>query len=45
VAKTGIVTQGSLLRAIEESVKGQFLELNKKAAALGFHHTGEVHEK
>jgi 2-oxoglutarate ferredoxin oxidoreductase subunit gamma len=45
VAQTGIVSQGALLRAIEESVKGQFLELNKKAAALGFHHTGEVHEK
>lgn len=44
VGKTGIVSQGALLRAIEESVKARFLEFNKKAAALGFHHTGEVHE-
>jgi len=45
VAKTGIVTQKALLRAIDESVKGEFLELNRKAAALGFHYKGELHEK
>ena len=40
VAKTGIVSQGALLRAIDESVTDRFLELNKKAAALGFHYKG-----
>ncbi len=40
VAKTGIVSQGALLRAIEGGVKGEFLELNKRAAALGFDYTG-----
>ena len=40
VAKTGIVSQGALLRAIDESVTDRLLELNKKAAALGFHYKG-----
>jgi 2-oxoglutarate ferredoxin oxidoreductase subunit gamma len=40
VAKTGIVSQGALLRAIDESVTDRLLELNKKAAALGFHDKG-----
>ena len=40
VAKTGIVSQGALLRAIDESVTDRLLELNKKAAALGFHYIG-----
>ncbi len=40
VAKTGIVSQGALLRAIDESVTDRLLELNKKAAALGFHYRG-----
>ena len=40
VAKTGIVSQGALLRAIDESVTDRFLELNKKAATLGFHYKG-----
>jgi 2-oxoglutarate ferredoxin oxidoreductase subunit gamma len=38
VAKTGIVSHGALLRAIDESVTDRFLEVNKKAAALGFVH-------
>jgi 2-oxoglutarate ferredoxin oxidoreductase subunit gamma len=38
VAETGIVSQKALLRAIEESVSGKFLDLNKEAAVLGFHH-------
>ncbi|MFB0505241.1 MAG: 2-oxoacid:acceptor oxidoreductase family protein [Thermodesulfobacteriota bacterium] len=44
VAKTGIVSQGALLRAIEESVKGNFLDLNKKAAELGFQWKGSGNE-
>ncbi len=40
VAKTGIVSQGALLRAIDESVTDRLLELNKKAAGLGFHYKG-----
>jgi 2-oxoglutarate ferredoxin oxidoreductase subunit gamma len=40
VAKTGIVSQGALLRAINESVTERLLEVNKKAAALGFAHEG-----
>jgi 2-oxoglutarate ferredoxin oxidoreductase subunit gamma len=40
VAKTGIVSQEALLRAIDESVTDRLLDLNKKAAALGFHHKG-----
>jgi 2-oxoglutarate ferredoxin oxidoreductase subunit gamma len=40
VAKTGIVSQGALLRAIDESVTDRLLEVNKKAAALGFVHKG-----
>ena len=40
VAKTGIVSQGALLRAIDESVTDRFLEPNRKAAALGFHYKG-----
>ncbi len=42
VAQTGIVSQGALLRAIDESVTDRFLELNKKAAALGFHYKGAL---
>ena len=38
VANTEIVSQGALLQAIEESVKGEFLEINKNAATLGFHY-------
>jgi len=45
MAKTGIVSQGALLRAIDESVKGKFLELNREAAALTFHRKGDFHEK
>ena len=45
VGQTGIVSQGALLRAIDESVKGKFLELNRKAAALGFHWKEEIHER
>jgi 2-oxoglutarate ferredoxin oxidoreductase subunit gamma len=45
VAQTEIVSQGALLRAIDESVKGKFLDLNKTAAALGFHYKGNFHEK
>ena len=44
VAKTGIVSQGALLGAIEESVKGNFLDLNKKAAELGFQWKGSGNE-
>jgi len=40
VAKTGAVSQGALLRAIDESVTDRLLEVNKKAAALGFAHKG-----
>lgn len=42
VAKTGIVSQGALLRAIDESVTDRLLEVNKKAAALGFAHKGAL---
>lgn len=45
VAKTGIVSQGALFRAIEESVKGNFLDLNKKAAALGFQWREDIRGK
>jgi 2-oxoglutarate ferredoxin oxidoreductase subunit gamma len=45
VAKTGIVSQGALLRAIEESVTGKFLDLNKKAVTLGFDYKGDAHER
>ena len=45
VAKTGIVSQGALLRAIEESVTGKFLGLNKKAVTLGFDYKGDAHER
>ncbi len=45
VAKTGIVSQESLLRAIEESVTDRLLELNRKAAALGFGYEGSFDEK
>ena len=45
VAKTGIVSQGALLRAIEESVTGKFLDLNKKAVTLGFDYNGDAHER
>ena len=44
VANTGIVSQGALLRAIEESVKGNFLDLNRKAAELGFQVKGSSNE-
>jgi 2-oxoglutarate ferredoxin oxidoreductase subunit gamma len=44
VAKTGIVSHGALLRAIKESVKGNFLDLNKKAAELGFQWKGSGNE-
>jgi 2-oxoglutarate ferredoxin oxidoreductase subunit gamma len=40
VARTEIVSQGALLRAIDESVTDRLLKLNKKAAALGFHYKG-----
>lgn len=45
VAKTGIVSQGALLRAIEESVTEKFLDLNKKAVTLGFDYKGDAHER
>ena len=45
VAKTGIVSQDALLRAIDESVKGKFLELNREAAALGIHWGERIHGK
>jgi Pyruvate/2-oxoacid:ferredoxin oxidoreductase gamma subunit len=45
VAKTEIVSQGALLRAIEESVTGKFLDLNKKAVTLGFDYKGDAHER
>lgn len=44
VAKTGIVSQGALLRAIDEGVKGRFLDLNRKAVTLGFQWKGNGHE-
>jgi 2-oxoglutarate ferredoxin oxidoreductase subunit gamma len=44
VAKTGIVSHGALLQAIEESVKGNFLDINKKAAELGFQWKGSGNE-
>jgi len=44
VAKTGIVSQGAFLRAIEGSVKGNFLDLNEKAAELGFQWKGNRNE-
>jgi 2-oxoglutarate ferredoxin oxidoreductase subunit gamma len=44
VANTGIVSQGALLQAIEESVKGNFLDLNRKAAELGFQVKGSGNE-
>ena len=45
VGKTEIVSQGALLRAIEESVTGKFLDLNKKAVTLGFDYKGDAHER
>ena len=45
VAKTGIVSQEALLRAIEESVTGKFLDLNKKTVTLGFDYKGDIHER
>jgi 2-oxoglutarate ferredoxin oxidoreductase subunit gamma len=45
VARTGIVSQKALLRAIGESVKGEFLEPNRKAVALGFDYKDKAHEE
>ena len=42
VAKTRIVSQGALLRAIDESVTDKLIEVNKKAAQLGFSYKGTL---
>lgn len=45
VDETGIVSQGGLLRAIEQSVRREFLDLNREAAGLGFGWKGKIHER
>jgi 2-oxoglutarate ferredoxin oxidoreductase subunit gamma len=42
VTKTGIVSQGALLRAIDESVTDRLIEVNKKATQLGFGYKGAL---
>ena len=45
VNATSVASQEGLHRAIEESVKGKFLEINRKAAALGIHWGERLHGK
>ncbi|MFQ5842641.1 MAG: 2-oxoacid:acceptor oxidoreductase family protein, partial [Thermodesulfobacteriota bacterium] len=45
VDETGIVSQGGFLRAIEQSVRREFLDLNREAAGLGFGWKGKIHER